>query len=61
MRIKAGGLQLRFNTFQQPSTWHTITTNYKTYTKFRFRDILNFSFSEKSLGLVYSPHFVYDF
>ena len=27
MRIKAGGLQLRFNTFQQPSTWHTIKTN----------------------------------
>ena len=26
-----------------------------------FRDMLNFNFSEKSLGLVSPPHFVYDF
>ena len=28
---------------------------------YRFRDTLNFDFSEKGLGIVSPPHFVYDF
>ena len=28
--VNASGLQLSFNIFRQPSTWHTIKTNYKT-------------------------------
>ena len=35
-------------------------TNYKTL-GYWFRDMLNFNFSEKSLGLISPPHFVYDF
>ena len=26
-KTKASGLQLNFNTFRQPSTWHTIKSN----------------------------------
>ena len=26
---KASGLQLSFNIFREPSTWHTVKTNYK--------------------------------
>ena len=48
--VKASGLQLSFNIFRQPSTWHTIS-----------RDMLNFLILEKSLGIVSPPHFVYDF
>ena len=33
---------------------------YKTL-DYRYRDLLNFNFSEKGLGLVSSPHFVFDF
>ena len=27
--VTASGLQLSFNIFREPSTWHTVKTNYK--------------------------------
>ena len=59
--VKASGMQFSFNIFRQPSTW-TYNKNklYKTL-DYRFRDMLNFYFSEKALGLVSPPHFAYDF
>ena len=37
-----------------------ISKLYKTL-DYSSRDVLNFNFSEKGLGLVSTPHFVYDF
>ena len=53
--VKASGLQLSFNIFWKPSTWHTIKTDYWS------RNVLNFDFLENDLEIVSSPHFVYDF
>ena len=41
---------------------HTLKTNCVIFQTFRSRDILNFDFLEKRLGLVSPPpHFEYDF
>ena len=56
---KANGLQLSFNIFGSPSTWHTTKTN-KTL-DYWSKDMLNFDFLEKVLGTISLPHFVYDF
>ena len=45
--------------FRYPSIWHTIKTNYKPL-DYWSRNMLNFNFSEKGLGLVSPPHFAYD-
>ena len=46
-------------TWSWTTNCHTIKTNcIKLY---RYRDMLNFDFLEKGLGLVSPPHFVYDF
>ena len=48
--VKESGLLLSFNIFQQPST-----LNYWS------RDMLNFNFSRKGLGIVSPTYSVYDF
>ena len=45
--------------FDNPQLGHTIKL-YKTL-DYRSRDMLNSNISEKVLGLVSPPHFVYDF
>ena len=42
--------------FDSPSTWHIVKT-----LDYSSRDMLNFHFLEKSLGIVSPPHFMYDF
>ena len=48
--------------FGSSGIWHTIKI-YKLHkiADCWFRDVLNFDFLEKVLGLVLTPHFVYDF
>ena len=53
--VKASGLKLSFNIFQQPSTQDSIKIN---CIKFQAIDS---EISEKGLGLASPPHFVYDF
>ena len=62
--MKAIGLQLGFTIFQLLSNEHTIYNKHKFYKTLYYwsRDILNFGFLEKGLGIVVSlSHFVYDF
>ena len=50
-----------FNIFRQPSTCHkNKNKRHKTF-NFCSRDMLNFDFLEKSLGIVSPPHFAYNF
>ena len=58
--LKASCLKVSFNIFRWSSTCHTIKTNYKTL-DYSSRDMLNFEFLVKSLGIVSPPHFVKDF
>ena len=58
--VKARSVQLSFNIFGYPSTWHTIKTNWIKLHCWS-EDMLNFDFLENSLRIVSLPHFVYDF
>ena len=46
--------------FDGPQLTYNETKWYKTL-DYRHRDILNFDFLKKGLGIVCPPHFVYDF
>ena len=56
--VKESGLQISFNIFWYPQLGKN--KPYKTL-GYWFVETLNFNFSEKGLGLVSPPHFMYDF
>ena len=58
--VKASGLQLSSYILIALSLEYIKGKPYKTL-DYQFRDILNFYFLEKHLGIVSSPHFLYDF
>ena len=58
--MKASGLQLTFDIFREPSTCYNKSKLHKT-SEYRSRDMPNFNFSEKGLGLVSPLYFVHDF
>ena len=63
-KAKASGLHFSFDILH-PWLEHTIksnSTNFPTNLQIlRSNDVLNFDFSENDLGLVPSPHFMYNF
>ena len=59
--VKAIGLQLRFNIFTMALNLpYNKNKLYKTL-DYWSRNMLNFDFLEKGLGIAFPPHFVYDF
>ena len=54
--VKVSDLQLNFNINRQPSTRRTVKDCIKLY-----RDMVNFEYLAKGLGIVSPPHFVYVF
>ena len=58
--MKASGLQLSFNVSIALNLPYNKKKLYKT-SEYASRDMLNFNFSEKGLGLVFPPHFEYNF
>ena len=60
--IKGSGLQLSFNIFWLSSTWHRYNKN-KLYRTLHYwsRDMLDFDFLEKDLGIASPSCFLYDF
>ena len=59
LEVKASNLQLSYNLFQYSSTWHK-SKLYKTLSYWS-RDMLNFDFLEKGLGIASIPYFAYGF
>ena len=58
LEVKASGLQLSFSQFLYSSIWQTIKTKYiQKYSKNTSKNILNFGFVEKGLGIISLPHF----
>ena len=49
--VKASDLQLKFNVFRQPSTWHTIKTNCIKLKTIDTENMFNFRFLQKGLGI----------
>ena len=56
----ASGLELSFNILIALNLAYNKSKHYKTL-NYCSRDMLNFDFLKKGLGMVFPPHFVYGF